>query len=183
MEVDLCGFQETILKIIKVEKDTIYIKFGLRITIGEVESNSTTELHIRQLANGTFQQFLLFQRVSATGLSTTANGIEKRHTAQVGLKVTQLIVAGCQDLGNRQLTTVKMFRQIDKSMIFVTTRSNHTNHRLSFMVSHAEISTVTTSTRNLLNISGLSTFPLFIKIYKFLHILLTIHYSLQCNCH
>ena len=63
-----------------------------------------------------------------------------------------------------------MFCQIDKGMILVTTCTNDTHYRLSFSICKTEISTITTSTRYLLNVGGFCSLPLPIEFYEFLHI-------------
>ena len=47
VEIDLRCFQETILKIVQVEQNTIYIKLSLRIAVGEIELLCPTNLDIR----------------------------------------------------------------------------------------------------------------------------------------
>ena len=76
MEIKFRCLKETILKVIQVEQDTVYIKLGLRIAVAEIKFTSTTYLHVWQFTNGALKQFLFLQRVSSTGLASTANGIE-----------------------------------------------------------------------------------------------------------
>ena len=77
VKIKLGGFQETVLEIVQVEEHTVLIELCLRITVGEVQSTCSTDLDVRQLTDGTLQQFLLLQRITATCLTTTTNGIEE----------------------------------------------------------------------------------------------------------
>ena len=79
MEVKLCGFQETVFEIVQVKQHAIHIKLCLRITVGEVEPTGTTDLDVRQLADGLAQQLLLLQRITATSLTATTHRIKQRH--------------------------------------------------------------------------------------------------------
>ena len=106
MEVELRRFQETVFEVVQVKQHAIHIKLRLRITVGEVESTGTTDLDVRQLTDGLAQQVLLLQRISATGLTATAHGIEQRYRTEVGLQVAQLVVTGCQHLRHGQLMDV-----------------------------------------------------------------------------
>ena len=85
MEVDLGGFQETILEIVQVEEHTVLIELRLRITVREIKADGTTYLYVRQLTDSPAQQFLFFQRVSSSCLTTTTHGIEKRQRSEVCL--------------------------------------------------------------------------------------------------
>ena len=163
MEVDLCGLQETVLEVVQVEEHAVLIELRLRIAVGEVETSGTTDLDVRQLADGTLQQFLLLQGVSSTGLPTTSDSIEEGKRAKIGLQIAQLVVAGSQHLRHRQLATVEVLRQIDKGMILVTTGANDTHHGLAVVIRQAVIGTVTATARNLLDVGRLCALPLLIE--------------------
>ena len=78
MKIQIGRLQETILEIVEVKKNTIHIKFRLRIAIGPVQSASTTQLDIRQLTDCLLQKFLLFLIISTSCFTTTLDRIKKR---------------------------------------------------------------------------------------------------------
>ena len=155
MEVDLRGLQETVFEIIEVEEHTVHIKLCLGIAVGEVEPAGTAHLDVRQFTDSSPQQLLFLQRVTPTGLTTAAHGIEERHRTQVGLQVAQLIVTGSQYLWHGQLTTVEMLCQIEESMVFVTAGADHADHRLPLLVGQSVIGTVTARPRQLMDMGRL----------------------------
>ena len=169
MEVDLRSLQETVFEVIQIEEHAIHIKLCLGIAVGEVESTGTAQLDVRQLTDGPAQQFLLLQRITATGLTTTAHGIEQRHRTEVGLQVTQLIIAGSQYLRHGQLTTVEVLCQIEERMILITAGADHTDHRLPLLVGQSVIGTVTARPRQLMDMGRLCPLPLLIEFYQLLH--------------
>ena len=160
MKVDLCGLQETIFEIIQVEEHTINIELRLRITVGKVEFAGSSDLHIRQFTDCTLQQFLFLKGITSSSLTTTTDGIKKRHTAEVCLEISQLVITGSQNLRYGKFTTAEVLRQIDKSVIFITTSTDNAHNGLTIIVSQTIISTITAATRNPLNISRLSPLPL-----------------------
>ena len=169
MEVNLGGLQETVLEVVQIEEHAVLIELCLRIAVGEVEVSGTTDLDIRQFPDRTLQQFLLLQRVTASRLTTTTNGIEEGERAEVGLQITQLIVAGGQHLRHRQLLSGEVLSQIDEGMILVTTRADDTHHRLTVSIRQPVIGTVTATARNLLDVGRLCALPLRVEFNEFLH--------------
>ena len=77
VEVKLGGFQEAILEIVQIEEHAVLIELRLRITVGEIQPTGTANLDVRQLTDGALQEFLFFQRITSTCLTTTTNGIEE----------------------------------------------------------------------------------------------------------
>ena len=163
VEIKLSGFQETVFEIVEVEEYGVGVKFRLWIAVGEVKLTGSTQLHIRQFTDGTLQQFLLFQRITATSLTSTTDGIKQRYSAQVGLQVAQLIVTHCQNLRHWQLALGKMARQIDKGMVLVTTRAHTTYHVLTLRRRQSIVLTVTSTSRQLLYILGFLPTPFLVK--------------------
>ena len=159
MEVYLRSFQETVFKVVEIEEYGVGIKLRLRIAVSEVKLMGTTQLDIRQLTDGTAQQFLLLQRITATCLTTTTDGIEQRHGTQIRLNVAQLIIADSKNRGNRQLTFRKMLGQIDKGMILVTAGTHTAYDALTLRRGHAIVLTITSTSRQLLYILGLFPTP------------------------
>ena len=92
VEVEFCSFEETVFEIVKIEEHRVNIKLCLRITIGKIKSSCSTDLHIRQFSNGSFQQFLFLKGISASSLTASLNCIEKRCGAQVCLNIAQQII-------------------------------------------------------------------------------------------
>ena len=79
MEVNLGSLQETIFKIVEVEEYRVAVESRLGITVVEIQPIGSYNLNLRQLTDGTTQQFLLLQRITATSLTSATNGIEQRH--------------------------------------------------------------------------------------------------------
>jgi hypothetical protein len=63
-----------------------------------------------------------------------------------------------------------MLGEIDESMVFVTTRTDDTNHGLPVLVRQSEIGPIAATARYLTDVGGLRTFPLLVEFYEFLHI-------------
>ena len=162
VEIKLSSFQETILEIVQVEKHRVGIKLRLGIAMREVEPAGTSQLDVRQLADGALQQLLFLQGVASARLTSSSDGIEQGHRAQVGLQITCLIAAHSQHLRNRQLTQSKMARQIDKGVVLITAGADTSHHRLPLFVRHSVIHTITACTWQLLHGSRLTTLPFFI---------------------
>ena len=87
VEIDVGGLEETILEIVEVEEHTVGIKLRLGIALCEIQSTSTANLHIGQLAYGADEQFFLLHIISPSCLATALERIEERHTAEVLLKI------------------------------------------------------------------------------------------------
>ena len=162
VEVNLRSLQEAVLKVVQVEQHAVNIKLSLRIAIAEVESARAVHLHVRQLAYSALQQLLLLQRVSSASFTTAANGIKQRHAAEVGLQVSQLIVACRKNLWHRQFQAGKVLGKIYERVVFIATCTNRTHHRLSVLIRQSVIRAIASSSGNLLNISRLSPLPLLI---------------------
>ena len=79
VEVNLGSLQETVFKIVEVEEYRVAVESRLGITVVEIQPIGSYNLNLRQLTDGTTQQFLLLQRITATSLTTATNGIEQRH--------------------------------------------------------------------------------------------------------
>ena len=121
MEVELCGLEKAVFEVVEVEKYTVSIKGWGGIAVGEVQFACATNLYVRQLADSALQQLLFFQRIATACLATATDSVEKRNISQVGLQVTQFIVADGQDLGYGKLTLGEVTCQIDEGMVLVTT--------------------------------------------------------------
>ena len=104
VEVESCGLEEAILEIVEVEEHTVGVELRLRIAVGEVESACSPNLYVRQFAYGFHQQFLLDQRISSSGITSSGYGVEERGGAKVGLQVAHLVVADGDDLRHRQFS-------------------------------------------------------------------------------
>ena len=147
MEIKFGSLQKTIFEIIEIEEYTLDIELGLRIAMGEIETAGTTELHIGQLTDGTLEQFLFLDRITASSLTTATDGIEERQGTQVGLQIAQLVATDGQHLWHGQLSLGEMASQIDESMVFVTTGTDTPDDRTSLFVGHAIIHPVAACTR------------------------------------
>ena len=77
MEVEFRSLQEAVLEVVEVEEHAVDIELCLRIAVGEVESTGTAYLDIGQFTDGTAQQFLLLQRVTATRFTSTLDGFKE----------------------------------------------------------------------------------------------------------
>ena len=157
MEVDLGSFQETVFEVVEVEEHRVAIKRRLRIAVGKVKPVGSRHLDSRQLADGATQQFLLLQRITATSLTASSDSVEQRHGTQVGLNVTQLVIADRKNGRDRQLTISKMLGQVDKGVVLVTTGTHTTYHALALRRGHTIVFTIAASGCQLLHI--LRVFP------------------------
>ena len=169
MEIKFGSFQETILEIVQIEEHAIDIELRLRIAMGEVKSTCTTNLYVRQFTDGAFQEFLFLQGISSASFTSSTYSIKEGSAAQIGLDITQLIAAGCQYLWYWELALGEMLCQVDESMVFVATCTNHTYDSLTVLIRQTKISTVTTCTWKLLDVRRFSAFPLSIEFYEFIH--------------
>ena len=162
VEVQLGSLQETVFKVVQVEQHRYRVEVRLWITVRKVQLTSTTQLYIRQLADGTLQQLLLLQRIATTSLTTTTDGVKQRHRTQVRLQVAQLIVRHCQHLGHRQLTLRKVLGQIDEGVILITTRTHASYHRRAVGSYQSIVLTITAGTCQLLYLLGFCPTPLLV---------------------
>ena len=87
VEINVGGLQKAILEVVEVEEHTVGIKLRLGIALCEIQSTSTANLHIGQLAYGADEQFFLLYIISPSCLATALERIEERHTAEVLLKI------------------------------------------------------------------------------------------------
>ena len=159
MEVNFRSLQEAVFEIVEVEEHRVAIESGLGITVGKVKAVGTHQLNLGQLTDGTAQQLLLFQRITATSLTTTTNGVEQRHRTQIGLDISQLVVADSKNGRNRQLTFSKMLGQVDEGVILVTTGTYTTYYALALRRSHAIVLTITSTSCQLLYVLGFFPTP------------------------
>ena len=159
VEVYLRSLQKTVFEIVEVEEHRVFVEGGLRIAVGKVKTVGTHHLNLGQLADGAAQQFLFLQRVAATCLTTTTNGVEQRDRTQIGLDIAQLVVADSKNRGYGQLTLRKMLGQIDKGVILVTTGAHATHYALALRRGHAVILTIATTSRQLLYVLGFLPTP------------------------
>ena len=162
MEINLCSLQETIFKVVEVEKYRIAIESRLRIAVGKIKSISTCHLNLRQLTDGTTQQLLLLQRVTTTSLTTASDGIEQRYGAQIGLDIAQLIATDSKDGRDRQLAISKVLGQIDEGMVLVATGTDAADDTFTFGRGHTVVFTITATCSQLLYILGFCPTPLLI---------------------
>ena len=174
MEVKLSGLQEAVLEVVEVKQYGVLVKGRLRVAVREVEVASTTQLDIGQLANGTAQQLLLLQRIAATSLTATPDGVEQRYRTQISLQITAFVVADSKDLRHWQLKVGKVTAQVDEGMVLVTAGSYTSHHADAIGISQTVVLPVASSTCQLLYLLGLCPTPLGIKIYQFLHYLVFI---------
>ena len=142
MEVNLSRLQETILEVVQVEEHRIRIESRLWIAVREVELTGSTQLHIGQFADSTFQQFLFLQRITASCLASPSDGVKQRHIAQVSLDVAQLIVANSKYLRHWQLSSCKVTGQIDKGVILVATGADASDDTLTLDIGHSIVFTI-----------------------------------------
>ena len=77
VEVNLRSLQEAVFEVVQVEEHRVDVKLRLRVAVGEIEFAGPPNLHIRQLADGAFQQFLLSQSVTASSLASSTDSIEE----------------------------------------------------------------------------------------------------------
>ena len=169
MKIKSSGLQEAIFKVIEVEQHAFLIKFRLRITVVPVESTCAAHLEIGQFPNCRNKKLLLFLVVTATRFTPSADGIIQRRVPQVGLKVTQLIVAHRQDTRNRQPAQHEMAVEIDKSMVLVAARSNHTDDAFTVVSHETEVLPIAARTRNLCYRSRFLTRVAHVKCRQLLH--------------
>ena len=162
MEVKFSGFQEAVLKVVEVEEHRVDVELRLWVAVREVEPAGTTQLDIRQLADGALQQFLLGQRITATGFATATDGIIQRHRTEVSLQVAQFVVGCGQHLRHRQLALREVARQIDKSMIFVAAGAYATDDAAAIIRYEAVILAVGTCSRQFFRAEWLCPTPLFV---------------------
>ena len=101
MEVELCGLEEAVFEVVEVKEYRVLVEGGLRIAVREIKLTGTTQLDVRQLANGLFQQCLFLQGVAPASLASATDSIEERERSQVGLQLAQLVITDCQHLGHR----------------------------------------------------------------------------------
>ena len=101
VEVQSCGLQEAIFKVVQVEEHAVLVELRLRIATAPVQSAGATHLNVRQLANGLHQQSPFLLCVAASSLTSHAQGVEERLVAEVGLQIAQLVVAHGEDLRHR----------------------------------------------------------------------------------
>ena len=102
MKVETCGFQEAILEVVEVEKDIRLVKSFLRITLAEVKSKRSSNLHSRQSSNGLAKQLTFVSIITPSCLSTSLQSIEERLVSKVVLEVAQTIFALCNYLRHRK---------------------------------------------------------------------------------
>lgn len=167
VKIQIGRLQETILEVVEVEEYTVYIKFWLRIAVLPIQSSCTANLDIRKFTNGFLKEFLLFLIVTSARISSALDGIEKRSTAKVCLKIAEFIIAHRQNLGNRQLSELEMLSQIYKGMILITTGSYHTNYRITIMPNDTEILPVTPLPCQFYDISRFFTRPFLYRSISF----------------
>ena len=101
VEIEFRSFQKAILKVIKVEKHAVFVKFRLRIAVRPVESVGAAYLNVRQFSYGIDEQLLLMLVISATCIAPATYGRKQRNVAEVGLKIAQLVGAYRQHFGHR----------------------------------------------------------------------------------
>ena len=150
MEVELRSLEEAVLKVVQVEEHGVLVERRLGVAVREVELAGAPQLYVRQLADGLFQQRLLGQRVTASGLTTAPNGIEQRHRTEVRLQIAQFVVAHGQHLRHGQLTLREVTGQIDKRVVLVAARADAANDAVSVRVCQSVVLTVAAGPRQLL---------------------------------
>ena len=162
MEVELGGLEEAILEVVQVEEHGVLVEGGLRIAVREVELAGSTQLDIGQLADRAFQEFLLGQRISASGFASTANGVEERNGSKVLLQIAQLVVAHGKHMGNGQLPTLEVAGQVDEGMVLVATGTDAADDTLSLSIPKAVVLAIAACSRQLLHGGGLCPTPLLV---------------------
>ena len=163
MEVEFSSLQKAILEIVQVEEHTVHIEFRLRIAVGEVQSSCPMNLDIRQFTDGTLQQFLFLQRITASSLTSASDSIKEGSRAKVGLDIPQQVVTFGKYLRYRKFPLVEVLSEIDKSVIFVTAGADDADHALALRISYPKVGAVATRSRKLLNVSGFCSAPLLIE--------------------
>ena len=146
MEVNVNSFKETVLEVVEVKHHAVHVERCLRIALREVEAVGTFYLYAWQLADGPDQQLLFSHVIATSSLTTTLDGIKQRHVSQIGLQVSQFIVADSQQFRNRQPTTGEMTAEVNERMVLVPACTYTTDNSPSIAI-HAIILTIAASSR------------------------------------
>ena len=146
MEVEACGFQETILEVVEVKEYALLVKLRLRIAHREIQSTRTTYLYVRQLAYCSFQQFTLLHRISAACITSSLYGVKERAVTKVILQITHLVIADSEHTRHRQFSLHTMLGKTHESMVFLTRCALAPYNGMTILTRHTIILTITAGT-------------------------------------
>ena len=142
VEIEVCGFEETVFEIVEVEQHVLLIELRLGVTVLPFEPPCATYLEVGQLPDGLHQQLLFGEVVASTGITSSFQGIEEGAVAQVFLQIAQTVIADGENLWHRQLSLFEMAGEIEKGVVLVEARPHHTDYRMPLVVEETVIPTV-----------------------------------------